>query len=164
MAVHEWNCARSTEGMTTHPSARFSLLQAIGLFMGATFFAYLLSLTLHELGHYLASVLLGVPGKGIVLHPFGANCNIYLKDLTTAFGTPERRIVASCFLTSHAGPWANAGISFTHFGCAMPRRRVTFSRSRRCQSIRNRRVQAREGQRAAALAVEEVQSGAERLR
>jgi hypothetical protein len=33
-------------------------------------------------------------GKGIVLHPFAANYNIYLGDLTTAFGTPERRIVS----------------------------------------------------------------------
>ena len=60
--------------------------------MGATFFAYLFSIFLHELGHYLAGVLLGVPGKGIVLHPFGHNYNIYLGDLTTAFGTPGRRI------------------------------------------------------------------------
>jgi hypothetical protein len=80
--------------MTTHPSARFSLLKAIGLFMGATVFAYLFSISLHELGHYLAGVLLGVPGKGVVLHPFGKNYNIYLGDLTTAFGTPGRRIVS----------------------------------------------------------------------
>ena len=76
--------------MTNYPSSRLSLLKAIGLFMGATFFAYLFSISLHELGHYLAGVLLGVPGKGIVLNPFGANYNIYLGDLTTAFGTPER--------------------------------------------------------------------------
>jgi hypothetical protein len=80
--------------MTTHPSSRFSLLKAIGLFMGSTFFAYLFSISLHELGHYLVSVLLGVPGKGIVLNPFGANYNIYLGDVTTAFGTPERRIAS----------------------------------------------------------------------
>jgi hypothetical protein len=80
--------------MTTHASSRFTLLKAIGLFMGATFFAYLFSIFLHELGHYLVGVLLGVPGKGIVLNPFGANYNIYLGDLTTAFGTPERRIAS----------------------------------------------------------------------
>jgi len=79
-------------GMTADPSSRSSLLKAVGLFMGATFFAYLFSIFLHELGHYLAGVLLGVPGKGIVLHPFGHNYNIYLGDLTTAFGTPGRRI------------------------------------------------------------------------
>jgi len=78
--------------MTNYPSSRLSLLKAIGLFMGATFFAYLFSISLHELGHYLAGVLLGVPGKGIVLNPFGHNYNIYLGDLTTAFGTPGRRI------------------------------------------------------------------------
>jgi hypothetical protein len=80
--------------MTTRPSSSLSLLRAIGLFMGATFFAYLFSISLHELGHYLAGVLLGVPGRGIVLNPFGANYNIYLGDLTTAFGTSERRIVS----------------------------------------------------------------------
>lgn len=80
--------------MTTHPPSRFSLLKAVGLFMGATFSAYLLSISLHELGHYLAGVVLGVPGKGIVLHPFGKSYNIYLGDLTTAFGTPERRIAS----------------------------------------------------------------------
>ncbi len=78
--------------VTAHPSSRLTLLKAIGLFMGATFFAYLFSIFLHELGHYLAGVLLGVPGKGIVLNPFGHNYNIYLGDLSTAFGTPGRRI------------------------------------------------------------------------
>ena len=80
--------------MTTQPSSRFTLLKAIGLFMGATFFAYLFSIFLHELGHYLTGVLLGVPEKGIVLNPFGKSYNIYLGDLTTAFGTPERRIAS----------------------------------------------------------------------
>jgi hypothetical protein len=78
--------------MNTYPSSHLSLLKAIGLFLGATFFAYLFSISLHELGHYLAAVLLGVPEKGIVLNPFGANYGIYLGDLTTAFGTPGRRI------------------------------------------------------------------------
>jgi hypothetical protein len=78
--------------MIADPSSRSALLKAVGLFMGATFFAYLFSIFLHELGHYLAGVLLGVPGKGIVLNPFGHNYNIYLGDLTTAFGTPGRRI------------------------------------------------------------------------
>lgn len=73
--------------MNTDHSSRLSLLKAIGLFMGATFFAYLFSISLHELGHYLAGVILGVPGKGIVLNPFGHSYNIYLGDLSTAFGT-----------------------------------------------------------------------------
>ncbi|MDD5264632.1 MAG: hypothetical protein PHU43_07325 [Candidatus Bipolaricaulis sp.] len=80
--------------MMTSPSDRFSLLRSIGLSVGATFFAYPLSQTLHEFGHYLAGIFLGVPGKGIVLHPLGANYNIRLGDLTTAFGSPERRIVS----------------------------------------------------------------------
>jgi hypothetical protein len=79
---------------TTHPSSHFSLLKAIGLFMGATLFAYLFSIFLHELGHYLVSALLDVPENGIVLNPFGKNYNIYLGDLTTAFGTSERRIAS----------------------------------------------------------------------
>jgi hypothetical protein len=77
--------------MNTNAS-RFSLLKAIGLFLGATFFAYLFSITLHETGHYLANILLGVPQRGIVLNPFGANYNIYLGDLSVALGTPGRRV------------------------------------------------------------------------
>lgn len=80
--------------MAAHLSPRSSLLKAVGLFAGATFFAYLFSIFLHEVGHYLAGVLLGVPERGIVLHPFGHNYNIYLGDLTTAFGTPGRRVLS----------------------------------------------------------------------
>ena len=80
--------------MTNDHSSRVSLLKAIGIFAGATFFAYLFSILLHEFGHYLVSVFLGVPEKGIVLNPFGKNYNIYLGDLTTAFGTPGRRIAS----------------------------------------------------------------------
>ena len=76
--------------MNTNLSSRFSLLKAILLFMGATFFAFLLSVALHETGHYLASTILGVPIRGIVLHPFGQDYNIYLGDLSTALGTPGR--------------------------------------------------------------------------
>jgi hypothetical protein len=67
--------------MTTQPSSRLSLLRAIGLFLGATFFAYLFSIFLHEVGHYLAGVILGVPERGIVLSPFGKNYNIYLGEV-----------------------------------------------------------------------------------
>jgi hypothetical protein len=38
--------------MIADPSSRSALLKAVGLFMGATFFAYLFSIFLHELGHY----------------------------------------------------------------------------------------------------------------
>ena len=77
--------------MIANSSTRFTLLKAIGLFMGASFFAYLLSIAIHESGHYLASIILGVPEKGIALNPFGANYNIYLGDTSTALGTPLRR-------------------------------------------------------------------------
>jgi hypothetical protein len=80
--------------VTNDHSSRVSLLRAIGIFAGATFFAYPFSILLHELGHYLVGVFLGVPEKGIVLDPFGKNYNIYLGDLTTAFGTPGRRIAS----------------------------------------------------------------------
>ena len=77
--------------MNANSASRFSLLKAIGLFMGASFFAYLLSIAIHESGHYLASSLLGVPERGTVLNPFGANYNIYLGDSSVALGTPLRR-------------------------------------------------------------------------
>jgi len=70
--------------MNTNPSTRFSFLKAIGLFMGASFFAYLLSVAIHESGHYLASIILGIPEKGIALNPFGSNYNYdYLWDTST---------------------------------------------------------------------------------
>jgi hypothetical protein len=79
--------------MTDQSSSRFSLLKSIGLFMGASFFAYLLSIALHELGHYLSYIILGVPQRDIVyvLHPFANNYNIFLGDTSAAFGTPLRR-------------------------------------------------------------------------
>lgn len=61
------------------------------LFMGASFFAYLFAVAVHETGHYLAAIILGVPEKGIVLHPFALSYNIYGGDLSRAFGTPLRR-------------------------------------------------------------------------
>jgi len=59
--------------------------------MGTSFFAFLLSGALHETAHYLASTIQGVPVRGIVLHPFGQDYNIYLGDLSVALGTPLRR-------------------------------------------------------------------------
>lgn len=76
--------------MSADPSSRFPLPKSILLFMGASFFAFLLSGALHETGHYLASTILGVPIRGIVLHPFGQDYNIYLGDLSVALGTPSR--------------------------------------------------------------------------
>ena len=77
--------------MTSFASSRFSLLKSIGLFMGASFFAFLISGALHETGHYLSSTILGVPIRGIVLHPFGQDYNIYLGNFSVALGTPLRR-------------------------------------------------------------------------
>ena len=76
--------------MNTNRSSRLPLLKSILLFMGASFFAFLLSVALHETGHYLASIILGVPERGIVLNHFGQNYNIYLGDLDVALGTTGR--------------------------------------------------------------------------
>jgi hypothetical protein len=77
--------------MSANPTSRFSLLKAIGLFMGASFFAFLLSGFLHETGHYLASTIQGVPIRGIVLDPFGQDYNIYLGDTIAIFATPAAK-------------------------------------------------------------------------
>jgi hypothetical protein len=76
--------------VSTESSARPSLFKSIALFMGACLFAYLLSIAIHETGHYLANIVLGVPGRGIYLHPFGQNFNLYLGDTSVALGTPSR--------------------------------------------------------------------------
>ena len=69
--------------MNSNPSNRLFLLKAVGLFMGASFFAYLLCVALHEVGHYLAMVFLGIPENGIILNPFGMNYNLVLWDTST---------------------------------------------------------------------------------
>jgi hypothetical protein len=79
--------------MNISASPRSSLVRAIGLLMGASFFAYLLSIAIHELGHYLSYLILGVSQRDIVyvLHPFANNYNLTLGDTSAAFGTPWRR-------------------------------------------------------------------------
>jgi hypothetical protein len=84
--IHRFDIRKSEDQskMNTNYSSRFSLLKAIGLFMGASFFAYLLSVAIHESGHYLTSIILEVPQKGIALNPFGSNYNYdYLYDVST---------------------------------------------------------------------------------
>lgn len=68
------------------------------LFLGVSFFAYLFAVSVHEIGHYLVSIILEVPEKGIVLHPFDLSYNIYGGDLDT----PLRRA-----LNGVSGPLLN---------------------------------------------------------
>jgi hypothetical protein len=75
----------------TDSASRSSLVRAMVFFGGASLFAYLFAVAVHEIGHYLANIILGVPEKGIVLHPFDLSYNIYGGDLSQAFGTPLRR-------------------------------------------------------------------------
>ena len=77
--------------MTDRASSRPSLVRATVLFMGASIFAYLFAVTVHEFAHYLVAIILGVPEKGIVLHPFDLSYNRYAGDLSRALGTPLRR-------------------------------------------------------------------------
>ena len=76
--------------MTVSVSTRPSLFRAAALLMGASFFAYLIGLVVHESGHYVASLIQGVPEPGIVLHPFDQSHNNYGGDISQALGTPLR--------------------------------------------------------------------------
>jgi len=75
--------------MNANSSSRITLLKAALLFMGASFFAYCLCLSVHETGHYLSETILGGSPRGIALNPFGENYVIYLG----ASGTPLRRAI-----------------------------------------------------------------------
>jgi hypothetical protein len=75
----------------TDTISRPSLVRAMVLFCGASLFAYLFAVAVHETGHYLASTILGVSERRIVLHPFDLSYNTYGGDLSQAFGTPLRR-------------------------------------------------------------------------
>jgi len=77
--------------MPSSTSSHHALVRAIALFFGASFFAYLFAVTVHEFGHYLASDFQGVPDVRIVLHPFDLSYGIYGGDLSQALGTPLRR-------------------------------------------------------------------------
>ncbi len=78
------------------------MTRAALLLIGASVFAYLFGVVVHEVGHYLASLVLGVPEPGIVLHPFDLNQNIYGGDISEALGTPLRRAISGA-----SGPLLN---------------------------------------------------------
>ena len=82
--------------------SRGSLVRSGLLVMGASVFAYLFGVVVHEVGHYLSSLILGVPEPGIVLHPFDLNQNIYGGDISQALGTRLRRAFSGA-----AGPLFN---------------------------------------------------------
>jgi hypothetical protein len=82
-----------------------STIRAVVLIAGASFFAYLFGVTVHEVGHYIANVILGVPETRIVLHPFDLSSTIEAGDLSEAFGTPARSAFAGA-----AGPAFNIAL------------------------------------------------------
>jgi hypothetical protein len=88
--------------------------------MGASVFAYLFGVVVHEIGHYLASLALGVPESGIVLHPFDLSHNIYGGDVSQALGTSMRRAVSGA-----AGPLLNLALAVT-VGMVVWRRRSSL--------------------------------------
>ena len=62
-------------------------------------------MTVHEVGHYVANVILGVPETRIVLHPFDLSYTTEAGDLSKAFSTPFRLALASA-----AGPALNVAL------------------------------------------------------
>ena len=96
-----------------------SLAWAVVLVAGASVFAYLFGVAVHEIGHYLASLILGVPEPGIVLHPFDLSQNIYGGDPfgNAGLGTPLRRAISGA-----AGPLLNLLLGVTVSLVLWPRR------------------------------------------
>lgn len=88
--------------------SRGSFVRAALLLMGASVFAYLFGVAVHEAGHYIASLVLGVPEPGIVLHPFDLSETIDGGDVSRALGTPLRRAVSGA-----AGPLLNLALGVT---------------------------------------------------
>jgi len=64
-------------GVEPRNGAPSSLVRAMALVMGASFFAYLFGVVVHEIGHYTGSAIAEVPDDGIVLHPFDLSLNRY---------------------------------------------------------------------------------------
>ncbi|MDH3308932.1 MAG: hypothetical protein OEO77_15640, partial [Acidimicrobiia bacterium] len=101
-----------TTGHATNPSSRgiaepSYLARAMVLVMGASVFAYLFGVVVHEFGHYIGASIVDVPVGGIVLHPFDLSYNDY-GDLS---GVSQRRLA----IESAAGPvlnlFAGTGVS-----------------------------------------------------
>ena len=101
-----------TTGHATHPSSRgiaepSYLARAMVLVLGASVFAYLFGVVVHEFGHYIGAAIADVPVEGIVLHPFDLSYNDY-GDLR---GVSQLRLA----IESAAGPVLNlfvgAGVS-----------------------------------------------------
>lgn len=95
----------STAPATSSPG---SVARAALLLMGASVFAYLFGVFVHEIGHYLASLALGVPEPAIVLHPFDLSETLDGGDISRALGTPLRRAVSGA-----AGPLLNLALGVT---------------------------------------------------
>ena len=53
------------------------LARMMVLVMGASVFAYLFGVVVHEFGHSVGAAIVDVPVEGIVLHPFGLSYNDY---------------------------------------------------------------------------------------
>ncbi len=101
-----------TSGHATDPSSReitepAYLARVMVLVMGASVFAYLFGVVVHEFGHYVGAAIVDVPVERIVLHPFDLSYNDY-GDLS---GVSQLRPA----IESAAGPVVNlvagAGVS-----------------------------------------------------
>lgn len=63
-------------GAERHAAVR-PLLRSMVLVSGASVFAYLFGVVVHEVGHYVGNVIVGIPNETIVLHPFDLSYNVY---------------------------------------------------------------------------------------
>lgn len=70
--------------MSINSPPRSSHPRSILVFMGVSLFTYLLSTALHEAGHYLSYIILGVPRSEIVyvLHPLRTDKMIFMAAST----------------------------------------------------------------------------------
>lgn len=87
---------------------RSALLRAAVLLMGASFFAYLFAVSVHEVGHYLAKIVIGDPERVFVLHPFDLSYSSQGGVVSEVWGTPWRRAFAGA-----GGPLLNVVLGGT---------------------------------------------------